>query len=118
MKLEYVGIFMILLGSIGIIKNIKITRHGVSTNAKVTKIEKGNSRKVKYDNVFFTYQTDYGEQITARNDESVNRYKVDELVDIIYLNNCPTKIYTSRNNNLGYVFVLIGIVLTIVDFVQ
>jgi len=112
-----VGILFVLVGISGISRYKRIQKEGIEVEATVSKIETNTTGRSKFDNVFYAFTTESNEQITTRNDETVDLYKVDDKVRIIYLRSNPKKVYSTyskKSNIIAYAVVLIGIALIVI----
>jgi len=87
------GGIVMFLGIIGLMKYLRLRRKGVAAPAVVTEIKPSEGSRSKYDNVFLTFRTEDGQQVTGRLDSTRGVYRVGKAVDIIYLNDRPEKIY-------------------------
>ena len=120
--MEIFGIVLFIVGLSGIFKFMRQHKHGVFTEAVVSKIEKG-SRKIKastyyHDIVYVTFRTENGEQITSKSNEERNIYHIGDTIHILYLRNKPKKIYLQEKNisALPFFIAFIGAVLTVAGF--
>ena len=60
------AVVLICLGIIGLMKYLRMRRHGVAASAKVTEIKRSIGTRNKCDNVFMAFRTENGQQMTAR----------------------------------------------------
>ena len=87
------GGIVIFLGIIGLMKYLCLRRNGVAAPAVVTEIKPSEGTRSKYDNVFLTFRTEDGQQVTGRLDSSRGVYRVGMAADIVYMSDRPEKIY-------------------------
>lgn len=109
--LLFVSIIIMVIGIIITITNINKYNNTIKVRAKVHQITSGNNYETLY--LDFTYNNnEYNTVINTKETKYSETHYLDIYCDINNLSQC----YIEKNSNTGYITILIGVILCIVDY--
>ena len=118
MRTIIVSGFAICGGIIMLLKYLRVRKYGLIAAAVVTKVTSGGKLS-KYDDVYVTFCTEDGQQVTAEQDGVRGAFLAGNAVNIIYLSDDPKTIYFSagkRDLVLALLLISMSAVLLVLEF--